>query len=100
MKQFTRWVMVFFGGVVAVAIALLFMPQMEKRAEMQARLDELREDAANANARHQDYRVRQERFQTDPRYVEQVAHEIGMVNPGEIIFKFHESRDARSGNAN
>ena len=34
---------------------------------------------------------KQERLERDPRFVQQLAHDMGMARPGEILFKFRES---------
>jgi len=78
--------------VVLMASAALvgFIPQMRKHAEYERRLEEIRTEAEVEQALLQDYRVKQKRFQDDPDYVKKVAHEIGMVAPNEVIFRFYE----------
>lgn len=70
--------------------AILVTPQYQKLSSLERRRDDLRQDRAREEARLQELRVRQQRFQTDPDYVRRVAHEIGMVGPNEMIFRFHE----------
>ncbi len=36
-------------------------------------------------------RIRQERFTTEPAYVERTAREIGMIRPGETVYIFTNS---------
>ena len=35
--------------------------------------------------------MRQDRFQNDRDYVRKVAHEIGLVEPDEMVFRFYDS---------
>jgi cell division protein FtsB len=72
-----------------------FVPQIRKYHSHEDRLRELRQDLAREESRLQDLRVRQDRFQNDRDYVKKVAHEIGMVEPNEMVFRFYEE-DRRS----
>jgi hypothetical protein len=76
--------------LVASAALVGFIPQLRKHAEYEERLEEIRTQSAEQERRLQDYRVRKERFQNDPDYVRRVAHEIGMVEPHEVIFRFYD----------
>lgn len=77
--------------VLMVSAALVgFIPQMRKHGQLEKRLEELRADKAKEEERLQDLRVKQDRFQNDPDYVRKVAHEIGMVEPHEIVFRFYD----------
>lgn len=83
-------------GVVFVA-ALVFMlgPEQRKSQILEQRLESLRAEQAREETRLQELRVRQQRFQAEPDYVRRVAHEIGMVEPHEVIYRFHDE-DSRT----
>jgi cell division protein FtsB len=83
-------------AVLMVSVALVgFIPQLRKHSEYEQRLEEIRTESEEQQARLQDYRVKQERFQTDPDYVRKVAHEIGLVEPDEMIFRFYSDNASR-----
>ncbi|MGA0333600.1 MAG: FtsB family cell division protein [Kiritimatiellia bacterium] len=67
-----------------------FIPQFRKFQDHENRLAELRMEKAKAELRLQDLRVRQQRFQNDRDYVRKVAHEIGLVEPEEMVFRFYD----------
>jgi len=83
-------------AVLVISAALVgFVPQLRKHAEFEERLEDIKAQSADQEQRLQEYRVRKERFQNDPNYVRKVAHEFGMVEPHEVIFRFYdESRGA------
>ena len=81
-----------FGSCVFLLMA--FVPQLKTHAEYEKRLEGIRAESSEMERRLQDYRVRRERFQNDPNYVRRVAHEIGMVEPHELLFRFQD--DTRS----
>ena len=67
-----------------------FIPQFKKFQDHENRLAELRTEKAKEELRLQDLRVRQDRFQNDLDYARRVAHEIGMVEPDEMVFRFYD----------
>lgn len=67
-----------------------FVPQIRKYHAHDERLRELRQETAREELHLQDLRVRQDRFQNDRDYVKNVAHEIGMVEPHEMVFRFYD----------
>jgi len=73
-----------------------FIPQFRKFQDQENRLAELRTQKAKAELRLQDLRVRQERFQNDREYVRKVAHEIGLVEPDEMVFRFYDEHRSSS----
>ncbi len=88
------WVIVYrFAGValgilLAVAVMVMFVPQYQQYRAFQAReaalLDEIRLEEEMLNT----LRLKQERFRNEPRYVERIAHEVGLAKPDETIFRF------------
>jgi hypothetical protein len=78
-------------AVLMISAALVgFVPQLRKHAEFEERLEEIKTESAEQEQMLQDYRVRKERFRNDPNYVRKVAHEFGMVEPHEVIFRFYD----------
>ena len=72
----------------AVGLFLVFTPKTRKLAYLQSVKAEL--EARNEKKADQikDLQVRQERFISDPEFVEHTAREAGMVMPDEVVFKF------------
>jgi cell division protein FtsB len=77
-----------------------FIPQLRKYQSHDNRLAELRTEKAKEESRLQDLRVRQDRFQNDRDYVRKVAHEIGLVEPDEMVFRFYDSHRVNTTQSN
>lgn len=77
-----------------------FVPQYRRHLALERRLEEVRAERAAAEMLFQDLRARQERFQSDREYVRRVAHEIGLVEPDEMIFRFHDESPRSRGGMN
>lgn len=90
LKQLATWTAVVLTAAMIFGFLLLVTPQYRKLSEHERRLEALREDRSRTHARLQELRVSQQRFQTDAEYVRRVAHERGMVGPGETQFRFLE----------
>jgi len=88
-----RWVMIYrfaWGLLVALfAIGLIcvFVPRFHSLQELQRRRKALQEENRETEARIMDLQTKQERFLTDPAFVEHTARRIGMVKSGEAVFK-------------
>ena len=83
----SAWVALFIMGMIGATVA--FLPKWREHRQLQ------RERAAAEEALRLEeemlkvLKMKQERFQRDPRFVEQIAHDLGMARPDEVIFKFH-----------
>lgn len=89
-KQFSTSLTVFIGVMFVFGVIMFMGPEYRKHGLHERRLEDLRMERAREEARLQELRVRQERFQTDREYVRKTAHELGMVEPHEVIFRFHD----------
>ncbi len=87
----------FSWGLLAVLIVigfiLIFTPKARKLAylqgvkmEIEARNDEKAEQV-------KELQTRQERFVSDPEFVEHTAREAGLVMAGEVVYKFTNELD-------
>jgi cell division protein FtsB len=98
-----HWIIIYRAawGIVIVLVTVFlistFIPKIQryhesynKRAEHQEENQRLTEDLKKL-------RDKQERFTSEPSYVERTAREIGMVKPDEIVFKYTngETRTSR-----
>ncbi len=86
--------MTVFVMVLLCAVGLLgFIPQYQKYVRHEEQLSKLRDDKSEVEQRLQRLRVKQERFLTERDYVKTVAHEMGMVQPGEMVFRFYDEAE-------
>lgn len=74
--------------VLMVAVALLFfLPRCRDLRDMNRRIAALQQETRDMEARIKELRQNQERFMTDPAFVEFVARGAGFAKPGEKVFK-------------
>jgi cell division protein FtsB len=69
-------------------MGFMFVPLIQEDREYQRRESDLREQIRADEERVRELREKQARFQSDPAFVERVAHEIGLVKQDEVIFRF------------
>ena len=78
--------------IVALVVAIvlrLFVPLLEKQKEMRAREAALRQDIQKDAEQLRMLKLKQEKLQEDPRYIEKIAREdLGYAKPGETVFRF------------
>jgi cell division protein FtsB len=77
-------------AIFLVAIGIrLFMPLIERQREMRARAEALREDIQKSAEELRMLKLKQEKLQEDPRFIEQIAREkLRYAKPGETVFRF------------
>ena len=85
-----RFAWVTLGVLLFIAILCMFMPQYRQYREYQRRADALQEQIRLEEEMLKTLKQKQERFRSDPRFVEQIAHEVGLARPNETIFRFVE----------
>lgn len=87
------WIVVF-GGCIAVFLAL-FIPRYSQYNRLNQRIREMNETNRELEAAVRRLEMRQQRFVSDPAFVERTAREIGMARPNETIYKYYpdESTD-------
>lgn len=74
--------------ILAVVVAFfVFLPKYNRLRQLQQQKLQLREENRRVQTRTLDLRQRQERFRGEPAFVERTAREMGMVKPGETVFK-------------
>ena len=88
----TAWAI--FAGLALAAAAIVFIPKWREYQEYHRRRAEAQELMRMENDRLNLLKQKQERFETDPRFVERMAHEQGLARPGEVIFRFHGDESA------
>lgn len=73
--------------LVVVGISM-FIPKIREYREYQRRAAKLEESTRHEEEMIKHLKMQQERFRTDPRFVEYIAHEMGMVKSNETVFTF------------
>lgn len=72
----------------AIWVVCMFKPKMRLVDNLQTKTADIREQNARLEAGVKDLKEKQERFNTDPAFVEQTARDIGMVKTNEMLFEF------------
>ncbi len=73
-----------------VGVVLAFTPKVKQMQAYQTTRDNLQQHIEVSIASEKDLKERQQRFLTDPVYVERVAHAVGYAHKGETIYHFPE----------
>ncbi len=85
------------AALVIVAIGYGYRKPLLERHTLLTRKAELEQDVKQQQAKLDDLKIREDRLQTDPRFVEKIAREdFGYAKPGETIFKFEGDASAAS----
>ncbi|NQU41276.1 MAG: septum formation initiator family protein [Lentisphaerae bacterium] len=71
-----------------IGLVGIFLPKCHRLRQLQQRKAELQADNRKTEELTRALLSKQERFSTDPAYIERVARETGMVRPDEIIFQY------------
>lgn len=75
--------------LLAVIVWKLFLPQIERQKEMRAQETEVRKDIQREAEELRVLKLKQEKLQEDPRFIEKIAREdLGYAKPGETVFRF------------
>ena len=72
----------------AIGLVCIFLPKCHHLRQLQQRKTELQAENRETKALTRALQAKQERFSTDPAYVERVARKTGMVKPDEIVFQY------------
>jgi cell division protein FtsB len=80
------WIVVIISCVIAVVC--VFLPKAHSYRELQKRKLAIEENNARTEARVRQLESNQQRFRSDPDFVERIAREQGRAKPGETIFRF------------
>lgn len=77
--------------IVAIIVFRFFLPKIREQKELRERSAELREDIQRAAEELRLLRLKQQKLQEDPRFIEKIAREdLGYAKPGETVFRFDE----------
>jgi len=88
-----RWVAIYrfaWGLLIvlfAIGLACIFAPRFHSIHELRRRKTALQEENREIEAKIRDLRQKQDRFSSDPAFVELTARRISMVKPGETMVR-------------
>ena len=85
-----RIVLIAVVAMAVVGIVLAFTPKVKQMQTYQNTRDTLRQRIEVTVASEKELKEKQQRFLTDPSYVEKVAHEVGYARKDEMIYHFPE----------
>ena len=85
-----RFVWLLLAVLFAIGLACVFVPPSRHLRELQRRKAEVLAENLRTQDMIRELRVKQQRFDTDPTFVERTARETGRVNTNEVVFKFQE----------
>lgn len=76
------------AALIAAGAAGMIVPKWREYRAAQARKAEAEERVRLEEEMLGLLKERQERFARDPRFVQQLAHDLGMARPNEVLFRF------------
>ncbi len=75
-------------GSIVVGFFALFTPKYAQYNELNRRVREMQESNRELASAIRRLESQQQRFVSDPSFVERTARELGMAKPGEIVYKY------------
>ncbi len=79
--------------IFVIATVAFFLPKVRQAQERMRRVAVIEEENRVKEEQTKRLRQQQERFVSDPKYVERVAREeLGKAKPGETIFRFIDKK--------
>lgn len=76
------------GTLVLIGMGFMFIPLIQLDQEYHRREEQLRHDIQTKQQAIRELQLKQERFESDPAFLERIAHEFGLAKPGETLFRF------------
>ena len=92
-----RIVLTAIGIMALVGVLLAFGPKVKQMQTYQTTRDALQQQIDEAVAAEKELKNKQQRFLSDPEYVERVAHEVGYARKDETIYQFLDEKGATAG---
>lgn len=87
MRKPIIWVWIFFAGL--VIFFWVYLPTLSRYQDLKSQQDQLEVQIKDLDAKVRDIREERDRLKNDVDYLERVIRdELGLVKPGEIVYKF------------
>lgn len=83
------------GVIVPVGIGCMFAPRCSNLRFLQQKCATITEENRRTEETTRELQTRQERFLSDPLFVERVARESGMVKSNEVVYRVAPDNPAR-----
>jgi len=77
--------------MIIAGVAFIFGPKFTSLRKMQDDKTKLQEETRKLRSGMEELRRKQDRFSSDPDFVERTAKEMGMIRTNEIVFKFDDT---------
>jgi cell division protein FtsB len=88
-----NWVWALCTFTILAALMVIFVPEYQRYRRNVAELAMQQAEQKKEDQQLQKLKDDLKRFKNEPAFVERIAHEHGMVKPGEILFKFVDEND-------
>lgn len=90
-KLIYRFALLLLAVLVVIGLVVLFIPKFRKYSHMQETRDKMVADNSDKSEEIKNFKIKQERFTSEPAFVERTAREAGMVTSDEIVYKFKDA---------
>ena len=90
-KLIYRFSLILLCILVVIGLFFLLTPKMNKYSKLQKTRVALENKNKAKSADIKDLKIKQERFTSEPGFVEHTAREAGMVTSDEIVYKFKDA---------
>jgi cell division protein FtsB len=85
------WI-ILFAGLVAAGLFFLFTPKWRKYLSLQETRNTMVKQNNAKSEEIKEFKIKQERFTSEPAFVERTARETGMVTSDEVVYRFRDSK--------
>ena len=83
-----------------VGVSFAFLPKIHQFQGYQDTKIKLEADIRAKEARIKEFRLNQQKFSTDKKFIQKLAHEKGFAHEGETIYQFEETPATNTGAQN
>ena len=90
-KLIYRFALLLLAVLIVIGLVVLFIPKFQKYSRMQETRDKMVADNSDKSEEIKKFKIKQERFTSEPAFVERTAREAGMVSSDEIVYKFKDA---------
>ncbi len=90
------WVVIYRVGWLALVVlgvvgaSVVFVPKWNEYRDYQRRNSEMAREVALEDEMLKLLKGKQDRFRTDPRFLERIAHDLGLARSNEVLFRIHQ----------
>lgn len=80
-----------------IGVMFMFLPKCYRISKLQQTKTQLENENKQRETDTRELRIKQERFTSDPAFVQRTAREVGMVKPHEVVFRFSNATENATG---